>query len=52
MQEQLQNATREILGQRTRELSQQNTVQMTAIIDPLKETIRDAYGHGQQPRHA
>ena len=41
MQEQLQNATREILGQRTRELSQQNTVQMTAIIDPLKETIRE-----------
>ncbi len=41
VQEQLQNATREMLGQRTKELSQQNTVQMTAIIDPLKETIRE-----------
>ncbi len=41
VQEQLQNATRDILGQRSRELSQQNTVQMTAIIDPLKETIRE-----------
>lgn len=41
VQEQLQNATREILNQRTRELSQQNTVQMTAIIDPLKENIRE-----------
>lgn len=41
VQEQLQNATREILGQRSRELSQQNTVQMTAIIDPLKESIRE-----------
>lgn len=41
VQEQLQNATQEILGQRSRELSLQNTVQMTAIIDPLKESIRE-----------
>ncbi len=41
MQEQLQNATREMLGRRTQELSQQNTVQMAAIIDPLKDTIRE-----------
>ena len=41
VQEQLQNATREILGQRTHELSRQNTVQMAAIIDPLKETMRE-----------
>lgn len=41
VQEQLQNATREILGQRSRELSQQNTQQMNAIIDPLKESIRE-----------
>lgn len=41
VQEQLQNATREMLGRRTEELSQQNTVQMTAIIEPLKDTIRE-----------
>lgn len=41
VQEQLQNATREILGQRSQELSKQNTVQMTAIINPLKESIRE-----------
>lgn len=41
VQEQLKNATNEILGQRSKELSQQNNVQMTAIIDPLKETIKE-----------
>lgn len=41
VQEQLQNATRELLGQRAQELSRQNTVQMSAIIDPLKETMRE-----------
>ncbi len=41
MQERLQNATREMLGQRSRELSDKNTEQMSAIIDPLKETIRE-----------
>lgn len=41
VQEQLQNATQEILGQRSKELSQQNNVQMTAIINPLKETIKE-----------
>ncbi len=41
VQEQLQNATRELLGQRAQELSRQNTVQMSAIIGPLKESLQE-----------
>lgn len=41
VQEQLQNATQEMLSQRSQELSRQNSTQMNAIIDPLKETIRE-----------
>ncbi len=39
VREQLQNASREMLRQRTQELDAQNVSQMSAIINPLKETI-------------
>lgn len=39
VREQLQNASREMLRQRTQELDAQNVSQMNAIINPLKETI-------------
>lgn len=39
VREQLQNASREMLRQRTQELDAQNVFQMSAIINPLKETI-------------
>lgn len=39
VKEQLQNATQQLLKQRAEELSQQNTQQMQAVINPLKENI-------------
>ena len=41
VREQLQNATREMLGERARELAERNNEQMSAIIDPLKNTMRE-----------
>lgn len=41
VREQLQNATQEMLRQRAQELSKTNTTQLDAIINPLKDTIRD-----------
>ena len=41
VQEQLQNATQEILRQRAQELTKTNSTQMDAIITPLKDTIRE-----------
>lgn len=41
VQQQLQNATRELLHERSQELAEANSVQMDAIISPLKESIRD-----------
>ena len=39
MEERLKNATTELLKLRSQELQQNNTTQMSAIINPLKETI-------------
>lgn len=39
MEERLKNATTELLKLRSQELQQTNTTQMSAIINPLKETI-------------
>lgn len=41
VREQLQNATQDILRQRTNELTHSNHTQLDAIISPLKETIKD-----------
>lgn len=41
VQEQLQNATQDILRQRTQELAHNNHTQLDAIINPLKESIKD-----------
>lgn len=41
VREQLQNATREMLRERARELAERNNEQMSAIIDPLKNTMRE-----------
>ena len=43
VQQQLQNATQELLRQRSQELAQTNSAQMNAIIAPLKESIRDMH---------
>ena len=39
VREQLQNASREMLRQRTQELDAQNVSQMSAIINPLKQSV-------------
>ena len=41
VKEQLSSTTQELLRQRTADLHQANAMQMGAIIDPLKETIRE-----------
>lgn len=41
VREQLQNASQELLKQRSHELSAQNAQQMDAIITPLKDTIKE-----------
>ena len=40
-QEQLKNATAELLAARTQELNRNNATQMNSIIDPLKEKIKE-----------
>ncbi len=41
MREQMQNATQEMLTKRSQELTQANSTQMGALINPLKESIRE-----------
>lgn len=41
VREQLQNATQEMLQKRTQELARTNDTQLGAIINPLKESIKD-----------
>ncbi len=41
VEEQMKNATQEMLKQRAQELTATNSTQMGAIIDPLKETIKE-----------
>ena len=41
MKAQFKEATENLLKQRAEELSQSNTTQMNAIVDPLKETIKE-----------
>lgn len=41
VQEQLQNSARELLTQRSRELSENNNQQISAIVNPLKDSIRE-----------